>query len=107
MMPSRRTTPGLNLRPVLHDAPPTSHEAGSTVAYQVSTDGGTSWSTTTGAQSNLADGTYQFRTQVTDAAGNTGTAKATTEPQDTRDPAAGPLAVTNITDCGAAGEDFD
>src|ERR1700745_1590130 len=47
----------------------TGNEAGSTVAYQVSTDGGTSWSTTTGAQSNLADGTCQFRTVVTDAAG--------------------------------------
>src|SRR5437762_14308433 len=103
MMPSRRTTPGLNLRPVLHDAPPTSHEAGSTVAYQVSSDGGTSWSTTTGAQSNLADGTYQFRTVVTDAAGNTASSTAITVTVDTSAPAAGTLALTNFTDSGSSG----
>jgi len=45
-------------------------EAGGSVAYQISTDGGNSWSTTTASQSNLANGSYQFRIQVTDLAGN-------------------------------------
>src|SRR6478736_5034347 len=74
----------------------TGNEAGSTVAYQVSTDGGTSWATTTGAQSNLADGTYQFRTVVTDAAGNAATSNAITVTVDTSAPAAGTLALQNF-----------
>ena len=41
------------------------NEAGSTAVYQVSTNGGSSWSTTTSAQSGLTDGAYQFRTAVT------------------------------------------
>jgi Ca2+-binding RTX toxin-like protein len=45
-------------------------ESGSSVLYQVSTNGGGSWSSTASAQNNLADGVYQFRAVVTDAAGN-------------------------------------
>jgi Calx-beta domain/RTX calcium-binding nonapeptide repeat (4 copies)/Bacterial Ig-like domain len=52
------------------------NEAGSTVAYQISTNGGTNWATTTAAQSGLANGSYQFRAVVTDAAGNTSTSNA-------------------------------
>src|SRR6478752_3219691 len=84
----------------------TGNEAGSTVAYQVSSDGGTSWSTTTAAQSNLADGTYQFRTVVTDVAGNTATSNAITVTVDTSAPAAGTLALQNFADSGASGTDF-
>ena len=84
----------------------TGNEAGSTVAYQVSADGGTSWSTTTAAQSNLADGTYQFRTVVTDVAGNTATSSAITVTVDTSAPAAGTLALTNFADSGSSGTDF-
>src|SRR2546429_4378015 len=34
---------------------------GTSVVYQVSTDGGLNWSTTPAAQNTLADGAYQFR----------------------------------------------
>src|SRR5205085_10033353 len=84
----------------------TGNEAGSTVAYQVSTDGGTSWATTSAAQSSLADGTYQFRTVVTDEAGNSATSNAITVTVDTSAPAAGTLALTNFADSGASGTDF-
>jgi autotransporter-associated beta strand protein/VCBS repeat-containing protein len=46
-------------------------ESGASVVYQLSTNGGSSWSTTTSTQSNLTDGAYQLRAAVTDAAGNT------------------------------------
>ena len=53
----------------------TGNEAGSTVAYEVSVDGGTFHGT--GAdQAKLADGNYQFRAIVTDAAGNSATTAA-------------------------------
>ena len=42
----------------------------STASYEVSTDGGQSWRSTTAAQSNLPDGKYLFRASLTDAAGN-------------------------------------
>ena len=51
-------------------------ETGSTVVYQVSTNGGASWTTTTAAQSLQNAGTYQFRAQVTDAVGNTSISSA-------------------------------
>ena len=73
---------------------------------QVSADGGTSWSTTTAAQSNLADGTYQFRTVVMDVAGNTATSSAITVTVGTSAPAAGTLALTNFADSGSSGTDF-
>ena len=49
----------------------TGTESGASVVYQLSTDGGGSWSTTTSTQSNLTDGAYQLRAAVSDAAGNT------------------------------------
>jgi len=51
----------------------TGNEAGSTVAYEVSTDDGATWNTTTASQSGLTDEAYQFRAVVTDAAGNSST----------------------------------
>jgi ELWxxDGT repeat protein len=45
-------------------------EAGSTITYQRSTDGGTTWSNTTTNQDKLSDGNYQFRALITDGAGN-------------------------------------
>src|SRR4029079_19638607 len=50
----------------------TGQEVGTTVEYQVSLNGG-GFVTTTAAQSGLADGDYQFRAIVTDAAGNSTT----------------------------------
>src|SRR5205085_1946268 len=43
---------------------------GTTVVYEVSTDGGLTWTTTTASQTNLADGDYRFHAVVTDPAGN-------------------------------------
>uniref|UniRef100_UPI003462B068 Ig-like domain-containing protein n=1 Tax=Legionella sp. W05-934-2 TaxID=1198649 RepID=UPI003462B068 len=45
-------------------------EAGASIRYELSSDGGTTWSATTANQTGLADGDYQFRSTVTDAAGN-------------------------------------
>ncbi|WP_174361106.1 Ig-like domain-containing protein, partial [Citrobacter gillenii] len=47
-------------------------DTASTVVYQVSTDGGKTWSTTTAQQSALADGKYSFRSLVRDEANNVG-----------------------------------
>ena len=46
------------------------------MAYEVSTDDGTTWSSTTAAQVSLADESYQFRAVVTDPAGNSATTAA-------------------------------
>ncbi|WP_208608655.1 Ig-like domain-containing protein [Bradyrhizobium stylosanthis] len=77
-------------------------EAGTTVVYQVSTNGGTSWSTTSSTQTSLADGNYQFRAVVTDAAGNSATSNAIAVTVDNSAPAAGTLSFTNLTDTGPA-----
>jgi len=77
-------------------------EAGTTVAYQVSTNGGTSWSATSSTQTGLADGNYQFRAVVTDAAGNSATSNAIVVTVDNSGPAAGTLSLTNLTDTGTA-----
>ena len=45
-------------------------EGGADVIYEVSVDGGNTWSITTANQSSLVDGSYQFRALVSDAAGN-------------------------------------
>ncbi|WP_416908663.1 MAG: beta strand repeat-containing protein [Polymorphobacter sp.] len=45
-------------------------EIGAIVVYELSTDGGENWTETSVNQSNLADGSYQFRANVTDVAGN-------------------------------------
>ena len=46
--------------------------SGSGSSYQVSTDNGVTWASTSSTQSNLADGTYQYRavSSSTDTAGN-------------------------------------
>jgi Ca2+-binding RTX toxin-like protein len=64
----------------------TGNESGSTVAYEVSTDGGTTWAATTAAQSTLADGGYQFRAQVSDLAGNSSTSNVVSVTVDTTAP---------------------
>ena len=81
-------------------------ESGSTVVYQVSTNGGGTWTTTTAAQSNLADGNYQFRAQVTDTVGNTSTGNVISVAVDSTAPAAGTLALANFSDTGSSGSDF-
>jgi hypothetical protein len=54
----------------------TGNEAGAGVVLQVSADGGAHWATTGATQSALADGSYQFRAQVTDTAGNSAATSA-------------------------------
>jgi Ca2+-binding RTX toxin-like protein len=48
------------------------NEAASNIIYEVSINGG-AFSSTPDSQTDLADGSYQFRARVTDAAGNTAT----------------------------------
>src|SRR5437879_3385301 len=68
--------------------------------YQVSTDGGTSWTSTTATQTSLADGDYQFRAVVTDPAGNSSNSNAIEVVVDNTAPTAGTLSFTNLTDTG-------
>ena len=48
-------------------------EAGASEVFQISSDGGSTWTTTTATQSGLADGTYRYRGNVTDTADNKAT----------------------------------
>ncbi|MGA9082639.1 MAG: Ig-like domain-containing protein, partial [Pseudolabrys sp.] len=79
----------------------TGQESGATVAYQASLNGG-AFAATTASQSGLADGDYQFRALVTDAAGNTSTSTVIEVVVDNSVPAAGTLSFSNLTDSGAA-----
>ncbi|WP_431305308.1 Ig-like domain-containing protein [Sediminicoccus sp. BL-A-41-H5] len=81
-------------------------EAGATVVWQRSTDGGANWSTTTAQQSNIADGSYQFRAVVTDGAGNSSTSNVVSATIDTAAPAAGVLSLSGFTDSGTSSSDF-
>ena len=65
-------------------------EGGAAVAYQASLNGG-AFTATTASQSSLADGDYQFRALVTDAAGNTSTSNVIEVVVDNSVPAAGTL----------------
>src|SRR4029077_6841656 len=73
---------------------------GTAVAYEVSTNGGSTWSSTTAAQSSLADGDYVFRAIVTDPAGNSSTSNVIEVVVDNTAPTAGTLAFTNLVDSG-------
>ncbi len=69
---------------------------------EVSTDNGTTWTTTTASQSGLADGTYLFRATITDAAGNVyHHHPPQTVTIDTTAPTAGTLSLTGFDDTGA------
>jgi hypothetical protein len=48
-------------------------ETGSSLAFERSLDGGTTWASTTAQQNGVADGTYQYRAHVSDVAGNSAT----------------------------------
>ena len=79
----------------------TGQESGAAVAYQASLNGG-AFAATTASQSGLADGDYQFRALVTDAAGNTSTSNVIEVVVDNSVPAAGTLSFSNLTDSGTA-----
>src|SRR5204863_453106 len=64
---------------------------GTSVAYEVSTDGGATWSATGASQTSLADGNYRFHAVVTDPAGNASTTAAIAVIVDNTAPSAGTL----------------
>ena len=73
------------------------------MAYQASLNGG-AFTATTASQSGLADGSYQFRALVTDAAGNSSTSNVISVVVDNSAPAEA-LAITAIaTDTGTVGD---
>src|SRR5690349_14345602 len=74
---------------------------GVTVAYEVSTDGGTTWNPTTASQSSLADGDYRFHAVVTDPAGNSSTSNMIEVKVDNTAPVAGTLSFTDLQDTGS------
>ena len=82
----------------------TGQESGATVAYEVK-DATGSWIATTAAQADLADGTYQFRAVVADAAGNLSHSNEIAVTVDTAAPAAGTLSLANLTGSAAATTD--
>ena len=80
------------------------NESGSTVAYQVSTNAGTSWSNTSDASATHTDAAYQYQAVVTDVAGNIATTTALTVTVDTT-ATAGTLSLSNFSDSGISASD--
>ena len=73
-----------------------------TVAYEISSNAGVTWTSTTAVQSALVDGTYRYRAVVTDAAGNSATSNEVSVVVDKTNPTAGTLSLSNLTDTGSA-----
>src|SRR5207302_491861 len=71
------------------------------VAYEVSTDGGTTWSSTGASQSSLVDGDYKFHAVVTDPAGNSSTSNTIEVKVDNTNPTAGTLSFAGLSDSGS------
>lgn len=69
-------------------------EAGATVRFWRSTDGGTTWAPTEASQQGLTDGQYWFRTEVTDLAGNSRLGSPRVVTVDTTAPDTGALTLT-------------
>ncbi|MCY6412715.1 Ig-like domain-containing protein [Acinetobacter sp. VNH17] len=84
----------------------TGQEQGTTVVYQVSVDGGQTWVDTDTAQSNLADGVYQFKAIVTDVAGNSAETLSPIVTVDNTAPVTGTLAFANFNDTGILATDY-
>ncbi len=83
----------------------TGSEPGATSVFEVSTDNGVTWTTTTASQTGLADGSYLFRAVVTDATGNVSTTATKSVTIDATAPAAGTLSLTGFDDTGASSSD--
>jgi len=77
-------------------------EAGSSTVYERSFNGG-AFESTIAAQSALADGNYEFRATVTDAAGNTTTTNTISVTVDNAAPTVGTLSFVNLTDSTRSG----
>ncbi|WP_024433486.1 Ig-like domain-containing protein [Acinetobacter baumannii] len=80
-------------------------ETGSQVTYLVSTDEGKTWQETTVVQKDLADGIYQYKAVVTDAAGNTSETAVQKVVVDTTTPQAGELTLSDLNDTGVSATD--
>ncbi|EXA59291.1 phosphoribosylformylglycinamidine (FGAM) synthase family protein, partial [Acinetobacter baumannii 1035119] len=80
-------------------------ETGSRVTYLVSTDEGKTWQETTVVQKDLADGIYQYKAVVTDAAGNTSETAVQKVVVDTTAPQAGELTLSDLNDTGVSATD--
>ncbi len=80
-------------------------EPGATSVFEVSTDNGVTWTTTTASQTGLADGSYLFRAVVTDAAGNSATTATRSVTIDATAPTAGTLSLTGFDDTGSNNAD--
>jgi len=79
------------------------NESGANIAYEVSTDNGSTWTSTTAAQTSLADGGYQFRAVVTDTAGNSSNSNTSSVLIDTVAPTV--LSLALATDSGSSNSD--
>ncbi|ELW90066.1 Ig-like domain-containing protein [Acinetobacter baumannii] len=80
-------------------------ETGCRVTYLVSTDEGKTWQETTVVQKDLADGIYQYKAVVTDAAGNTSETDVQKVVVDTTTPQAGELTLSDLNDTGVSATD--
>ncbi|HAV3537425.1 surface adhesion protein [Acinetobacter baumannii] len=80
-------------------------ETGSRVTYLVSTDEGKTWQETTVVQKDLADGIYQYKAVVTDAAGNTSETAVQKVVVDNTTPQAGELTLSDLNDTGVSATD--
>ncbi|ENV62701.1 hypothetical protein F949_02593, partial [Acinetobacter junii NIPH 182] len=83
----------------------TGQETGTTIRYLVSKDAGQTWQETTTSQTDLADGTYQFKAVVTDAAGNSSETAIQQIIIDTTAPSAGVLSLVDLSDTGISSTD--
>ncbi|MGQ8205824.1 Ig-like domain-containing protein, partial [Acinetobacter baumannii] len=73
--------------------------------YEVSKDEGKTWQETTADQKDLADGIYQYKAVVTDAAGNTSETAVQKVVVDTTTPQAGELTLSDLNDTGVSATD--
>src|SRR5207253_2803065 len=70
------------------------------VAYEKSTNGGTTWTSTAASQSGVADGDYRSEERRVGKEGRAWTSNAIEVKIDTTAPVAGALSLTNLTDPG-------
>ena len=83
----------------------TGQESNTTITYLMSKDNGQTWTETTVNQTDLVDGSYQFKAVVTDAAGNRSETAIQKVVIDTTAPVAGILQLTDFTDTGISATD--
>ncbi|MFK4206102.1 Ig-like domain-containing protein, partial [Acinetobacter junii] len=83
----------------------TGQETGTTIRYLVSKDAGQTWQENTASQTDLADGTYQFKAVVTDTAGNSSETAIQQIIIDTTAPSAGVLNLVDLSDTGISSTD--